>query len=350
MGLCTWAPRAGHADRLRGLLAEATSRPGAPDWYDLPQAVRNLHPDRARAVVGYGSWYVDGLRKPVSFADVYLVVDDYGGLHRNRLHAWLNRVLPPNVYFLWSEGDGHREIRGKYNVISMYDLERECSPGLRDVYNAGRLTKLVWIAWVADEPTRAWLLEQLLAALCTLTPVALALLPDDVYRDDFSLELLGLSYRGEPRLEGWERVRALYEAHADCYRTLHQTLLEAFGAATGLLVASGPRAFRKRRPEAWARLRVEAERLLRRSRRRGYLRWPRIILTEPNLVDLAVNEAERKAGVRIRVTPALRRHPFLFGLPAFLRVLRQRNTRERIRPTRPRGTAGGIADSASGDR
>jgi hypothetical protein len=55
------------------------------------------------------------------------------------------------------------------------------------------------------------------------------------------------------------------------------------------------------------------------------------VLTEPNLVDLAVSEAERKAGVRIRVTPELRRHPFLFGLPEFLRVLRERNTTERIR-------------------
>jgi hypothetical protein len=43
-----------------------------------------------------------------------------------------------------------------------------------------------------------------------------------------------------------------------------------------------------------------------------------------------VNEAERKAGVRINVTPRLRRHPLLYGLPEFLRVLRERDTQERI--------------------
>ena len=59
-------------------------------------------------------------------------------------------------------------------------------------------------------------------------------------------------------------------------------------------------------------------------------------MTEPNLVDLAVSEAERKAGVQIRVTPELRHHPLLFGLPEFLRVLRERNTRQRMRK-RPGG-------------
>jgi hypothetical protein len=82
-------------------------------------------------------------------------------------------------------------------------------------------------------------------------------------------------------------------------------------------------------------------RLLRRSRRRGYLRWLRIVLTERNLVDLAANEAERKAGVRIRVTPALRRHPLLLGWREFARVLRERNTRERI--AKPSSRAGGAA-------
>jgi hypothetical protein len=331
MSSFTWQAPAAQEQRLRQLLAEAAARPGRSDWYDIPALVRKLAPEGARAVVGYGSWYVDGLRKATSFADVYLIVDDYARFHRHhRLHGWMNRVLPPNVYFLWTDGPGHRDIRGKYNVIDAADLERECGPALRDVYNAGRLTKLVWIAWVRDDAARAWLVDRLLAAHLTLAPVALALLPARFAADDFSREFLGLSYRGEPRLEGWERVRALFEAHADRYRALHAVLLEAFAAATGLLsVAAGGGVQRVAHP-AWADLERAARRLLARSRRRGYLRWPRIVLTEANLVDLAVNEAERKAGVRIRVTPALRRHPFLYGLPEFLRVLRERNTRERI--------------------
>jgi hypothetical protein len=281
-------------------------------------------------VIGYGSWYVDGLRKPSSFADVYAVVDDYVQFGEKAFHAWMNRTLPPNVYFLWREGEDHAEVRGKYNVISSSDLERECSTRLRDVYTAGRLTKLVWFARVRDEATRRWLLARLVDAHCTLTPVALALLPERFAGDDFSLDLLGLSYRGEPRLEGWERVRALYGAHAERYRELHDVLLGAFAETTGLLEKT-PDGFRKRADSEWARIGRDARRLLLRSRWRGYLRWPRIVLTEPNLVDLAANEAERKAGVRVHVTPRLRRHPFLYGLPEFLRVLRERNTRERIR-------------------
>ena len=295
--------------------------------------VRSLAPELTRALIGYGSWYAKGLRKPQSFPDVYLVVDSCSRFHRNAFHAWMNRMLPPNVYFIWSEGEARRQIRGKYNVIGAAELERECGPGLRDLYNAGRMTKLVWLAWVRDEETREWLLEQLVRAHCTLTPLALALLPERFAVDDFSLELLGLSYRGEPRLEGWEKVRQLHAAYEQHYRELHGALLEAYGRATGLVTSVGT-GFEKVSSSAvapeWERIARIGRRLVRRSRLRGYLRWPRIVLTEPHLLDLAVNEAERKAGVTIRVTPRLRRHPLLYGLPEFLRVLRERRERERI--------------------
>jgi hypothetical protein len=328
-----------HALRLRALLRTTSARPPAPDWTAFVASVRELAPERALAVIGYGSWFGAGLRRPSSFPDLYLVVDDYRRFHAHASHAWWNRALPPNVYFVWKEGEDHRQIQGKYNVIDASDLERETGARLRDVYSAGRLSKLVWIAWVRDEATRAWLLERLVAAQCALTPAALALLPERFSPEAFSLELLALSYRGEARLEGWERVRALYAAHAEHYRELHRTLLQGFAAATGEIEAQGPDAFRKRNGGAWSRRSRAAWRLLRRSRRRGYLRWLRIVWSEPNLADLAASEAERKAGVRIRVTPALRRHPLLLGLPEFLRVLRERNTGERIakRPGRGRG-------------
>ncbi|MFQ5665025.1 MAG: hypothetical protein ACE5I7_01205 [Candidatus Binatia bacterium] len=329
-GSFVWKATTAHLHRLRELLAAAITRPGARDWYDIPAAVRKLDPGGARAVVGYGSWYAGELRKSTSFADVYLVLDDYSRFYGNAFHAWMNRVLPPNVYFIWADHDGKRTIRGKYNVISAADLERECSPALRDVYTAGRLTKLVWIAWVRDEPTRDWLLTRLVEAHCTLTPIVLSLLPDCFSYDQFSLELLAFSYRAEARLEGWEHVRALHAAHGAHYRELHGVLLESFASATGLLDL-GATGVRKRASPQWRTLTRVQRGLLRRSRRRGYLRWPRIILTEPNLADLAANEAERKAGVHVRVTPRLRRHPLIFGLPEFLRVLHERNTQERIR-------------------
>ena len=241
----------------------------------------------------------------------------------------MNRALPPNVYFLWTDGPGHRSIRGKYSVISRADLERECAPRLRDLYSAGRLSKLVWIAWTRDEAARGWLVARLLDAQLTLTPLALGLLADHFELDEFSHELLALSYRGEPRLEGWDKVHALRSAHEERYAELHRALLESFARASGLLEIDGAR-FRKRSDPRWEGIARGARRTLRRSRRRGYLRWPRILLTEPHWLDLAVDEAERKAGVRIHVTPALRAHPLLRGLPEFLRVLRARRD-ERIR-------------------
>lgn len=325
-----WRPSPERAARLRAVIAAAATRPGEADWYDLPAGLRKRYPTGVAALLGYGSWYGTGLRKAVSFPDVYAVVDDYRQIHATAAHRWWNRVLPPNVYFMWSEGPGRRELRGKYNVISRADLARECGPDMRDVYNAGRLTKLVWIGWTRDQTAHAEVIERLLDAAIVMTAAALALLPDRFRHEQFSLELLALSYRGEARLEGWERVHALYAPHRQYYGTLHPLLLEAFTAATGLLEQSMDGELRKVRDPTWPALRRRTIRLLRRSRRRGYARWPRIVLTEPNLLDLAVNEAERKAGVQIRVTARLRRHPLLYGLPEFLRVLRERRARQRV--------------------
>jgi hypothetical protein len=325
-----WRPANAALGRLRRLLLAATTRPAEADWFAMPAIVRDLVPESTRCVVGYGSWYVHGLRKARSFPDVYLVVDDYRAFHHpRRFHAWMNRLLPPNVYFVWTDGDGHRRIRGKYNVISTTDVERECGPGLRDVYNAGRLTKLVWLGWARDDATRDWLVEQLVRAHCTLAPLALSPLPEHFGDEEFSLALLAVSFRGEARLEGWDRVRALRGAHPAEYAELHRALLEAFGDVTGLIEAI-PGGARKRRDQRWDAIAAVTRRVIRHSRRRGYLRWPRIVLTEPNLVDLAADEAERKVGVRIRVTPRLRRHPLLHGLPEFLRVLHERRASERI--------------------
>jgi hypothetical protein len=327
-----WTMSPAAAGRLRELLGRAVTRPGAADWYDLPAWVHKRFPAGVAAIVGYGSWYAPGLRKPASFPDVYVVVDDYARIYEHALPVWWNRFLPPNVYYVWTEGEGRHALRGKYNVISQADLARECGTRLRDVYNAGRLTKLVWLAWTRDDAMRTALIGHLLDAHAVLAAVALPGLPERFSRRDFSLELLALSYRGEARLEGWERVRVLYEAHREHYEAAHAILLDAFAEATGLIEIGADGVIRRVADPAWRTAAHAARHLVRRSRRRGYLRWPRIVLTEPNLLDLAVNEAERKAGVQIRVTPRLRRHPLLYGLPEFLRVLRARRAHERIGP------------------
>jgi hypothetical protein len=323
---------------LTTLLTAAAERPAGADWYDLAGLLRNRHPAGVRAIIGYGSWYADGLRKPTSFPDAYLVVDGYDGFYRHASHAWWNRVLPPNVYYVWADEDDARRLRGKYNVISAGDLEHECGPRLRDVYNAGRLTKIVWLAWARDDGARAEVVSRLVSAHLVLAPMALAFLPPHFHRDQFSLELLALSFRGEARLEGWERVRTLHAAYRAHYEPVHEALLDAFGAATGLIECADGDPARRRKVDSpeWDSLAAATRGLLRRSRLRGYFRWPRIVLTEPNLLDLAVNEAERKAGVRVHVTSRLRRHPLLYGLPEFLRVLRERSDREGIDRRTPR--------------
>lgn len=322
--------------RAVALVAAATSRaPARADWWPLAETMRLLHRDEVRAVLGHGSWFSGDLSKPSSFPDLVLLVRDDARFHARRLRAWANRLLPPDVHHVWDGEAGHATLAGKIAVLDGDDLAWTCGADLPDVYVAGRLSKLVWIAWAESDGLRAWLVDRLVDASQSATAIVLGLLPARFSRRSFSLELLALSYRAEARLEGWEHVRALRDAHASYYDALHALLLDEFAAVTGLLARDGD-VYVKQPDAAWRDLEVGAWRLLQRSRVRGYLRWLRILATEPDVAGLAASMAERKAGVRLRLTPRLRRHPLLLGLPELRRVLRE--SRRATTPLgRPRG-------------
>lgn len=321
--------------RAVALVGDAASRAPGDDWRTLADDVRVRHAGDVRAVIGYGSWFTPGLRKQSSFPDLYVVVHDCTRFHGARLRGLVNRWLPPDVGYRWLREDDRMLLAGKVNVLDAQQLARECGTGLRDLYNAGRLSKLVWIAWAESDGLRGWLVDRIVDANQTLAALVIGLLPQRFTTRSFSHELLAASYRAEARLEGWERIRALRDAHAAYYDALHPLLLEGFAAASGGLLVRRGDAWVKQPDPAWRELAARARRIVRRSRARGWMRWVRIVATEPNLADLAANEALRKAGVRVRLTPRLRRHPLLLGLPEFVRVLRERDPHTPIGP--PRG-------------
>jgi endonuclease/exonuclease/phosphatase family metal-dependent hydrolase len=125
------------------LVGDAASRAPGDDWRTLADDVRARHPDDFRAVIGYGSWFTPGLRKTSSFPDLYVLVHDCERLHGARLRGAVNRLLPPDVGYLWIDQGERAVLAGKLNVLDAQQLARECGAGLRDLYNAGRLSKLV---------------------------------------------------------------------------------------------------------------------------------------------------------------------------------------------------------------
>ena len=70
-----------------------------PGLSALADAARALHGDSVRAVLFYGSCLRTGNIHD-GLVDLYLLVDDYRAAFKSRTLAILNRLMPPNVFYL----------------------------------------------------------------------------------------------------------------------------------------------------------------------------------------------------------------------------------------------------------
>ncbi|MDT8437470.1 MAG: hypothetical protein RQ729_00500 [Wenzhouxiangellaceae bacterium] len=252
-----------------------------------------------QAIVLYGSTRRsdnprDGL------VDLMAVVDDYRAAHGTTLTALMNRLLPPNVYYL-EAGDGSERLRCKYIVISADHLARRTAGGL-DGYFWARFTQPCRLAFARDES----------AAMQVATCRAQAAV-------HFAREA---SSRVEPKMPPsafWEQaLRLTYGC---------ELRPEPPGAAATLI---------GRDPEFWNEL---SERLppLAAGSLSGRLRWPlrriwsrmlnilrlfKAAGTFANGIDYLSWKLERHSGIRVEPTERMRRHPRLAAWGLLFRLIR----------------------------
>ncbi len=259
------------------------------------------------AVVYYGSCLA-GAGAADSEPDFFLVVDALAA-HLPRLRERvLGRVLPPLTF--------RRVIEGgracKVCVVEAAQLRRETSPRAADLHHLGRFSKRLGLVYARDEAAHLLVREAQRSSLEILADRALALLGERFSLDGFLLVLLGLSYRGEPRVVEPGKVEGLFLADRDDYRRIGRLLLETRAATAGGDLYEQPA------PTEPARR--AAERLIARSRRRALLRWPKNMLTFDDWGDYVVRKVERHTGRALDARA--RRHPLVYGWPQLVALRR----------------------------
>ena len=110
---------------LRKLMQEWNTPPAPVGIAALAEAARNRH-DGVAAVLFYGSCLRSG-RADEGIADLYLLVDDYQRAFGSRFQACMNRLLPPNVFYLEIPCDG-KILRAKYAVLTLEDFRPGDTP------------------------------------------------------------------------------------------------------------------------------------------------------------------------------------------------------------------------------
>jgi len=306
-------------------LIEARSRASAPP------AARVLADElvaraggAAQAVLFYGSCY--RADDPDGLLDLYLLVDGYRRFYGRRLPAVANRVLPPNVYYV-EASLGRRRMRAKYAVLSLAQFERGVSRWFHS-YLWARFAQPCALLYARDETAHERVRACLARAVLRFQSRALARAPAELTARDLWQTGLALSYAAEFRAERPEHVRALYEADADFYERATEAAIPVLPYPVEVRGEGAPRRYAAHVPAA-ARARSRVEWALRRAQGKvlSLLRLVKAAFTFDGGIDYVSWKVERHSGVRLEVTPAMRRHPVLAGLPAILRAYRRRGFR-----------------------
>ncbi|MGB5179473.1 MAG: hypothetical protein WBP44_12170, partial [Gammaproteobacteria bacterium] len=184
---------------LTTLLAESTSLAASSELLALRNALLEVYNDAVDAMLFYGSSLRSGDALE-GLVDLYLVVDDYRKAYGKSLPAVFNRLLPPNVYYLEVEDNGHR-VRAKYAVISLRDLERGTSMKWFHSYLWGRFSQPCGLLYSRDSETGRRIHGALAQALLTFLTRVLPALPERLECAAIWQQGLALSYRAELRAE-----------------------------------------------------------------------------------------------------------------------------------------------------
>jgi len=296
--------------RLIAAFSHISDRPASPAVGVLIDEILSRHGDAAQGVLFYGSCLrsgddLDGL------VDLYLLVDDYRNAFRSRMHALLNGLLPPNVYYLERKFKGYT-IRTKYAVLSLADFQKGTSPSWFHSYLWGRFCQPTVLLYARDPKVQELVQKCFAQAVITFISRLLPVVSHEFTAQQLWSRGLTLSYGAELRSEKPEKRARLFDAAPDYYEEVTRLAMDAMPYHVEVTDGAGkarycPRISRWRRLRgllAW-RLRSIQGKLL------SILRLMKATLTFEGGVDYILWKIERHSGVTVDVEPRLKNRPVL---------------------------------------
>jgi hypothetical protein len=296
-------------DRLTSILEAGLTVPGAAETA-APFLPTLTDPARGvQAILLYGSVLWNAVRGPTSQPDFIAVVDGPRSWNPRLGDRLWRALLPPSVYCLRANG-----TLAKISVVTARVLADQTSPRARDLHLAGRLSKRVALVWARDARARQVIVDAQRAALVTMGRLALG--RGVVALDGFLRALLALSYESEVRIVEPGKIAALFDVEREHYRAVGRALLAALG---GEPIDATATVFRL--PDGVAAPPAETLRMLRRSRRRAFLRWPKYLATYDGWLEYLLQKLAR-SGTPVVLSERQRRHPLIFAFPVLFRMVR----------------------------
>lgn len=291
------------AAALETLIEAELASPSPDAVHAIATAARQRHGGGIEAVLFYGSCYRDGVVAD-RLIDLYLLAENYGDVHDNRVSAWANTLVPPNVYYIEAEAAGET-VRAKYALISTTQLAAKVSAATENPYFWARFAQPTGLVWYRDEATRRRIVDIMGQAVRTAFAAARALTHDMAASEALWTVIFLETYRTELRAEKPHRAAEIYQSAAARYDQITRALIQE-----GI----------KPRDRSWAGTR-------RRGKLLSVVRLIKAAFTFTAGADYLAWKIERHSGTAVELSDWQRRHPILASPPILWRLLRSKAVR-----------------------
>lgn len=301
------------------IIASQNALAVSADFGYLVEAIKQHFGSSLDAVILYGSC-LHTINLTEGIADFYVLVNDYRNTYPERYLAHLNALLPPNVFYL-EVPQQEKTFRAKYAVISTTDFEYGNQFWFHP-YLWARFSQPARLLYARDDTTCQRVnMAMAQAVVKFLRSSLLALEAGTLNTEKIWTKGLMLTYAAELRAERETRARHLVQLNLAIYARLTAAALPALNdlltvqADEQYACHATPSDNRHARFHWW--LRRWQGRIL------SILRLSKATLTFHDYLNYAAWKIERHSGVRVEITPMLRRHPILWGFKVMWQLLRR---------------------------
>jgi len=307
---------------LKDQICRKISQPAPSAIHALADNLLANYGEAVQAILFYGSCLRTGDDRD-GIVDLYLLVERYRAAEPRRILAVLNKLLPPNVFYVEVPFED-RVVRAKYSVLSLTDVENGTSKRWFHSYIWGRFAQPTGLVYARNEQIAMRVQSALTQAVLTFIGRVLPLVPSPFTARDLWKEGLHLSYRAELRAERPEKLARLFEASRDYYENITHAALQLLSLPVVIQQKDGA--------YSYATAITDRTRLISRldwvvrcwqGKLLSILRLLKGSLTFRGGVNYLLWKIERHSGIKIDVPPRLKEYPLVATCVIFWRLYRR---------------------------
>ena len=265
-----------------------------------------------QAVIFYGSCMRER-NYQAAVLDFYVIVDSYRDAYQKWGPIFLNKLLPPNVFFIQVDVAG-QEYQAKYALVSRRDLSKYTSQHAFHSYFWARFAQPIALVFVRDETVKQWLVSAQEQAITTLLRKVRCMLSSEFSSQELWTKALRLTYAAELRAEPISRADTIYKNSCSYYDGITEVVRDQITNNQKANLNKFLCSF------LW-KLRIGLGKLL------SVARLLKATFTFSNGVDYIAWKIKKHTGEKIVVTDRLRKYPWIFCWPLLWRLVRSGNVR-----------------------